>query len=74
MSRHPRDLAATGASLPVDRYWTQPEAAAYLCVSAAYLRESTCPKVLLPPVRGTKRLVRYCPADVEAWALRWRVA
>jgi hypothetical protein len=54
--------------------WTQPEAAAYLNVSVAYLRASSCPKVLLPAVRGRKPLVRYSPEDVRSWIDRWRVA
>ena len=54
---------------PATRLWTQFEAALYLGVSARYLRASDCPKILLP---GTgpkgKKLVRYDPADVKAWA------
>ena len=54
--------------LPDDRLWTQAEAAYYLGVSARYLRESDCPKVLLPG-NGAKGqpLVRYEPGDVKAW-------
>jgi hypothetical protein len=69
--------AATPAPTPPlpDRLWTQPEAAAYLGVSARYLRESGCPKVLLPG-NGPKGqpLVRYRPADVEAWLTAWHTA
>ena len=54
--------------------WTQREAAGYLRVSVAYLRASSCPKVLLPPVRGRKPLVRYDPVDVREWTGNWRVA
>lgn len=55
-----------------DRLWTQKEAAYFLGVSARYLRDSDCPKVLLPG-NGKKgqSLVRYDPADVRAWAQRW---
>lgn len=57
----------------VERLWTQREAADYLGVSARYLRDSSCPKILLPG-NGPKgqQLVRYVPADVKAWALNWR--
>jgi hypothetical protein len=60
------------AGLPTDRLWTQAEAAQYLCVSARYLRDCGCPKVLLPG-NGPKGqpLVRYEPADVKAWAEKW---
>lgn len=62
---------ASATALP-DRLWTQPEAAAYLGVSARYLRESGCPKVLLPG-NGPKGqpIVRYRPADVDAWVQAW---
>jgi hypothetical protein len=47
---------------------TQKEAAAYLRVSVAYLRRSSCPKVLLPSSKlGGKPLVRYELADVKVW-------
>lgn len=55
-----------------DRLWTQPEAAEYLQVSVAYLRRSSCPKVLLPPARGQKPIVRYVPDDVRSWIRHWR--
>lgn len=77
MARDGRGLASATAGPPApeaDRLWTQPEAAQYLAVSVAYLRASTCPKVLLPAARGQKPLVRYCPADVLAWVRRWRTA
>ena len=61
------------AAAPDSRLWTQLEAAFYLGVSPRYLRASDCPKLLLP---GTgpkgKKLVRYDPADVKAWADRYR--
>ena len=62
----------TLAALPGDRLWTQREAAYYLGVSARYLRESVCPKVLLPG-NGPKGqpIVRYDPAEVKQWAERW---
>lgn len=58
--------------LPDDRLWTQEEAAQFLSVSPRYIRESTCPKVLLPGngERG-QSLVRYDPAEVRAWARNW---
>ena len=48
--------------------WTQREAAAYLRVSARYLRASSVPKILLPGngAKG-KAMVRYDPAAVRAW-------
>lgn len=55
--------------------WTAPEAAKFLSVSVGYLRESSCPKILLPSNgRGARELVRYDPKDVRAWALSRRVA
>ena len=52
-----------------DRLWTQKEAAAFLAVTPRYLRDSTCPKILLPG-NGRKRqpLVRYDPDEVRGWA------
>lgn len=57
---------------PGDRLWTQKEAAAYLAVTTRYLRDSNCPKVLLPSnaAHGAP-LVRYDPAEVRAWARSW---
>jgi hypothetical protein len=53
---------------------TQKEAAGFLRVSVAYLRASSCPKLLLqgngPRGRAT---VRYSREDVLAWATRRRV-
>lgn len=50
--------------------WTQKEAAGVLKVSVSYLRASSCPKVLLPSLKPNGRpMVRYAPAEVEAW---WR--
>jgi hypothetical protein len=58
--------------LPTDRLWTQHEAAYYLGVSARYLRESSCPKVLLPGAGEKGRpLVRYEPAAVMSWKDAW---
>jgi hypothetical protein len=63
------------AALPDDRLWTQMEACTFLGVSPRYLRESACPKILLPGT-GPKgqSIVRYAPADVKAWAEYWRAA
>lgn len=55
-----------------DELLTQQEAALLLKVSPRYLRASDCPKVLLPPARGRRPLVRYRRADVLAWAGSWR--
>lgn len=58
--------------VPVDHLWTQREAAAFLGVTPRYLRDSSCPKILLPG-NGKKRqpLVRYDPAAVRGWAHAW---
>lgn len=60
------------AAGPPAQLWTQKEAAAFLHVSARYLRESGCPKILLPGT-GTRGqpLVRYDPRAVWEWAERW---
>ena len=52
---------------------TQREAAAMLHVSVSYLRESSCPKLLLPGhgPRG-RALVRYLRDDLMEWALARR--
>ncbi len=64
-------LRATEIGLPFDRFWNQREAAYYLGVSARYLRESDCPKVLLPGNgKAGQPIVQYDPADVKAWAAR----
>lgn len=49
----------------------QPEAKKLLKVSAAYLRASDCPKVLLPSLRGKRPLVRYRRSALFQWALHW---
>lgn len=54
-----------------DELLTQKEAAAMLRVGVSYLRASDCPKVLLPPARGRRPLVRYRRTDVLAWADGW---
>jgi hypothetical protein len=63
-----RELERTRA----DHLWSQREAAHFLGVSTRYLRESSCPKVLLPGT-GEKGqpIVRYGPAAVEQWYLNW---
>jgi helix-turn-helix protein len=55
-------------------YLTQKEAAAYVRVSVGYLRNSSCPKVLLPPGRGRRPLVRYRRDDLDHWMTQRRVA
>ena len=52
---------------------TQKEAATLLRVSVSYLRQSDCPKLLLPG-RGKRPLVRYYRIDLLAWAAHWRAA
>ena len=65
-------LRVTEIGLPSDRLWNQREAAYYLGVSARYLRESDCPKVLLPGNgKAGQPIVRYDPADVKTWVARW---
>lgn len=59
-------IAASAVS-PTRRYWTQTEAAEFVGVSARTLRESSCPKLLLPG-SGSRRIVRYDPDDVTRWA------
>lgn len=66
------EAAATPA--PVAVYLTQREAAQYLRVSIAYIRNSDCPKVLLPSGRGRRPLVRYLKTDLDAWMQTWRVS
>lgn len=58
--------------LSADRLWTQAEAAKFLAVTPRYLRDSSCPKTLLPG-NGTRGqpLVRYDPNEVRAWARSW---
>ena len=48
------------------------EAAQYLAVSLNWLRNSDCPKVLLPG-QGPKgqSVVRYDPDDMDAWRETW---
>lgn len=63
-------------SLSVNKsLWTQRQAAAYLGVSQRYLRDSSCPKLLLPG-NGPKGqpVVRYDPAQVGAWVAGWRTS
>lgn len=71
---HPATVTRDDHGRPsVERLWTQQEAAAFLSVTPRYLRESNCPKILLPG-NGKKGqpVVRYDPADVRAWARAWR--
>ena len=63
------------ASPLVARLWTQREAAAFLGVSTRYLRDSSCPKILLPGSgRKGNPLVRYDPADVRTWVRNWHTS
>jgi len=60
-------------TIPADEILTQREGAALLKVCVAYLRASTCPKLLLPGSgpRG-KPIVRYLKSDVLSWAMARR--
>ena len=55
----------------MNEFLTPKEAAQMLRVSAGYLRNSDCPKVLLP-TQGKRAIVRYSRADIEAWAAKWK--
>jgi hypothetical protein len=56
-----------------EQYWTQRDAAAFLGVSTRYLRNTACPKLVLPSTREHGRpTVRYVPEDVRAWAESFR--
>lgn len=68
----PHLSAITPPQPPAGGLWTQAEAAKYLNVSVRYLRESACPKVLLPGngKRG-QPLIRYSPMHVIAWFSSW---
>jgi hypothetical protein len=72
VSARPTRAVEPIGSLDANRLWTQREAAAYLSVTPRYLRESTCPKILLPG-NGTKGypVVRYDPTEVRAWSRAW---
>jgi hypothetical protein len=74
-TREITDGITDARSLPDDRLWTQREAAHFLGVSARYLRDSSCPKILLPG-NGEKGqpLVRYDPAEVRAWMSAWHTS
>jgi hypothetical protein len=67
----PPTRGGSGAS-PVppanENLWDQARAAEYVNVSVAWLRESSCPRIEFPPVRGKKGLLRYDPAAVRRWA------
>jgi helix-turn-helix protein len=65
----PAIVSAIGEQECPDGLLTQREAARLLKVSQSYLRESNCPKLLLPGhgERG-RHLVRYLRADVMEWA------
>ena len=63
--------AVAAAGVPVPGLLTQKEAATYLRVSPAYLRASSCPKILLPGNgRKGRPMVRYRVEDLIAWAER----
>ncbi len=62
---------AAGVGLPPLGLLTQKEASAYLRVSPAYVRASTCPKILLQGNGKKGRpMVRYRVEDLIAWAER----
>lgn len=56
-----------------DELITPKEAASMLKTSVGYLRNSDCPKVLLP-TQGSRAIVRYWKSEVRRWANQWRVA
>lgn len=56
-----------------DELLKPPEAALVLRVSKSYLRASDCPKVLLPPNRGKRPLVRYRRSQILAWSEHYSV-
>lgn len=58
---------------PDDELLYQREAAKLAKVGVSYLRASDCPKVLLPPNRGKRPLVRYRKFAVLTWALSYEV-
>ena len=63
--------AVAAVGVPPLGLLTQKEAAAYLRVSPAYLRASSCPKILLPGNgRKGRPMVRYRAEDLNAWAER----
>jgi hypothetical protein len=63
--------AVAAVGVPRPGLLTQKEAAAYLRVSPAYLRASSCPKILLPGNGKKGRpMVRYRVEDRTAWAER----
>lgn len=53
--------------------WTQKQAAAYLNVSERFLRDSSCPKVLLPGNGKEQKesVIRYKPEAVMRWTAHW---
>lgn len=69
-SNPPENRSAVAAvAIPPLGLLTQKEAAAYLRVSPAYLRASSCPKILLPGNgRRGRPMVRYRVEDLIAWA------
>lgn len=65
-------VTAVAPALASDHLWTQAEAAYFLGVSTRYLRDSACPKVLLPGTgEKAQPLVRYDPSAVREWAAKW---
>ena len=65
---HLGDSAGGKEGVPPASLWTQREAAAYLHVTPRYLRDSSCPKILLPGNGPHGRpIVRYEPRAVRHW-------
>jgi hypothetical protein len=60
-----------GSVATVTEFLTPKEAAKMLRVSPGYLRNSDCPKVLLP-TQGKRAIVRYDRIDLETWASKWK--
>jgi hypothetical protein len=72
--RNTSSSATTTIAGPEARLWTPKETAAYLGMSARWLRTSSVPKVILPgrrsPGKRPRLTVRYLPSQVHAWVER----
>lgn len=61
------------AELSRNRLWNQSQAAEFLAVTPRYLRDCSCPRILLPGNGPSGRpVLRYDPDEVRAWARAWR--
>ena len=66
----PLDLPIAAGLRDPDALLRQRDAAALLAVSVAWLRASSCPKVLLPG-NATRPVVRYKRSAVLRWEAAW---